>query len=131
MSFSSRICGPSAKVRKRLNLRLRLGRRQNRARHKRPKRSKDDVKVMVMRYEVFIALRYLRAKRRQAVLSIITFISMLGIAVGVWALVIVLAFQSGMEQDLQNKILGGTAHLNLLREDEGPIQNPQDIVARL
>jgi lipoprotein-releasing system permease protein len=84
-----------------------------------------------MPYEVFIALRYLRAKRRQAVLSVITFISILGIAVGVWALVIVLAFQSGMEQDLQTKILGGTAHLNLMREDEGPIANPQDIVARL
>ncbi|MEW6734725.1 MAG: ABC transporter permease [Acidobacteriota bacterium] len=81
-----------------------------------------------MPYELFIALRYLRAKRRQAVLSVITFISMLGIAVGVWALVIVLAFQSGMEQDLQAKILGGTAHLNLLREDEAPLTNVGTLV---
>ncbi|KAF0250084.1 MAG: lipoprotein-releasing system permease protein [bacterium] len=84
-----------------------------------------------MRYEIFIALRYLRAKRRQAVLSFITFISAIGIMVGVWALVIVLAFQSGMEQDLQNKILGGTAHINLLREDEGAFSNPSELVARL
>src|ERR1051326_6001036 len=122
MLSSSRICGQSAKSRRP---------RRNRAWHKRPTRSKDEVIAMAMGYELFIALRYPRAKRRQAVLSIITFISMLGIAVGVWALVIVLAFQSGMEQDLQNKILGGTAHLNLLREDEGPIQNPQELVARL
>jgi lipoprotein-releasing system permease protein len=84
-----------------------------------------------MSYEMFIAFRYLRAKRRQAVLSTITFISMLGISVGVWALVIVLAFQSGMEQELQTKILGGTAHLNLMREDETPISNPKELVERL
>jgi lipoprotein-releasing system permease protein len=84
-----------------------------------------------MPYELFIALRYLRAKRRQAVLSTITFISMLGIAVGVWALVIVLAFQSGMEQELQSKILGGTAHLNLLRDDQTPIPNYEELVKRL
>jgi lipoprotein-releasing system permease protein len=56
---------------------------------------------------------------------------MLGIAVGVWALVIVLAFQSGMEQELQAKILAGTAHLNLLREDERPFSQPEILIARL
>lgn len=56
---------------------------------------------------------------------------MLGIAVGVWALVVVLAFQSGMEQDLQNKILGGTAHINLMKEDEGAFDDPNAIVSRL
>lgn len=84
-----------------------------------------------MRYEFFIALRYLQAKRRQAVLSVITLISMLGIMVGVWALVIVLSFQSGMEQDLQNKILGGTAHLNLLHEDESAFNNPDELIAKV
>lgn len=84
-----------------------------------------------MRYELFIALRYLKAKRRQAVLSIITFIAMLGIAVGVWALVVVLAFQSGMEQDLQSKILAGTAHINLMREDDGAIAHPKELIGRV
>lgn len=84
-----------------------------------------------MRYEIFIALRYLKAKRRQAVLSFITFISALGIMVGVWALVIVLAFQSGMEQDLQNKILVGTAHVNLLKDDESAFSNPSELVNKL
>jgi len=84
-----------------------------------------------MRYEIFIALRYLRAKRRQSVLSFITAISAIGIMVGVWALVIVLAFQSGMEQDLQNKILGGTAHINLLKEDESAFSNPDELITRL
>jgi lipoprotein-releasing system permease protein len=83
------------------------------------------------RYELFIALRYLRARRRERVLSLITAISMLGITVGVWALVVVLAFQSGMEQDLQGKILAGTAHINLLREDEQQIDNATAIVTRL
>jgi lipoprotein-releasing system permease protein len=83
------------------------------------------------RYELFIAFRYLRARRRERVLSLITSISMLGIMVGVWALVVVLAFQSGMEQDLQGKILAGTAHINLLREDEQQIDNVAAIVTRL
>ena len=51
--------------------------------------------------------------------------------VGVWALIIVLSFQSGMEQDLQNKILGGTAHLNLLREDESAFNNPDELIDKV
>ncbi|MBL8149816.1 MAG: ABC transporter permease [Blastocatellia bacterium] len=84
-----------------------------------------------MPYELFIALRYLRAKRRQGVLSTITLISMLGISVGVWALVVVLAFQSGMESEIQTKILGGTAHLNLLKEDESSFNDAQSLVAKV
>ncbi|MBI4854350.1 MAG: ABC transporter permease [Acidobacteria bacterium] len=84
-----------------------------------------------MRYEIFIALRYLKAKRRQSVLSFITFIAALGIMVGVWALIIVLSFQSGMEQDLQTKILGGTAHINLLKDDEGAFSSPNELISKI
>jgi lipoprotein-releasing system permease protein len=84
-----------------------------------------------MRYEIFIALRYLKAKRRQTVLSFITFVAALGIMVGVWALVIVLSFQSGMEQDLQSKILGGTAHINLLKEDESAFSDPNILLKKV
>jgi len=64
-----------------------------------------------MGYELFIASRYLRAKRKQAFISVITFISTLGIAIGVMALVIALALITGFQQDVQDKILGATSHI--------------------
>ncbi|MCD6194331.1 MAG: ABC transporter permease [Candidatus Aminicenantes bacterium] len=64
-----------------------------------------------MRYELFIAKRYLTARRKQAFISVITFISVLGITIGVMALVIALALISGFQADVQNKILGTTSHL--------------------
>lgn len=81
-----------------------------------------------MPYEFFIALRYLRAGRRNAVLSTITLISVLGIAVGVWALVVVLAFQTGMEQEIQSRILAATSHLNLLRENDAPFADTKSLI---
>ena len=57
-------------------------------------------------YELFISLRYLRARRKQVFVSIITFISIAGIFLGVAALIIVLAVMNGFENDLRNKILG-------------------------
>ncbi len=77
-----------------------------------------------MSYRFFIALRYLRARRGRRALSIITAISVVGLAVGVWALVSVLAFQSGMEQELRTRILIGTAHLNVLRQKNLPLDDP-------
>jgi lipoprotein-releasing system permease protein len=62
-------------------------------------------------YELFISLRYLRARRKQVFVSIITFISIAGILLGVAALIIVLAVMNGFETDLRNKILGVNAHL--------------------
>jgi len=64
-----------------------------------------------MGYELFIAARYLKAKRKQAFISVITFISTLGIAIGVMALVIALALITGFQQDVQDKILGATSHI--------------------
>lgn len=64
-----------------------------------------------MRYELFIARRYLTARRKQAFISVITFISILGITIGVMALVIALALISGFQSDVQGKILGTTSHL--------------------
>ncbi|HMZ81783.1 MAG TPA: hypothetical protein PLL06_18955, partial [Acidobacteriota bacterium] len=84
-----------------------------------------------MPYQLFIAWRYLRARRSQKVLSIISAISALGITVGVWALVSVLAFQSGMEHELRTKILGGTSHLNLLRKADLPIENPSALIEKI
>jgi lipoprotein-releasing system permease protein len=64
-----------------------------------------------MTYEFFIARRYLRARRKQAFISVITFISILGIAIGVMALVIALALITGFQRDVQDKILGATSHI--------------------
>jgi lipoprotein-releasing system permease protein len=64
-----------------------------------------------MSYEFFIASRYLKAKRKQAFVSVITLISTLGIAIGVMALVIALALITGFQEDVQDKILGATSHI--------------------
>jgi len=68
-----------------------------------------------MRFELFIASRYLRAKRRQAFIGIITGISIAGVAAGVASLVVALAINNGFRQDLQDRLLGSTSHVNLLR----------------
>ena len=64
-----------------------------------------------MRYELFISLRYLKAKRKQIFISLITILSMAGVGLGVMALVVVLSVMSGFEEDLKTKILGTNAHL--------------------
>jgi lipoprotein-releasing system permease protein len=68
-----------------------------------------------MSFEFFISLRYLRAKRKQIFVSIITFISIAGIFLGVAALIIVLAVMNGFETDLRNKILGINSHVVLMQ----------------
>ncbi len=64
-----------------------------------------------MNYELFIAKRYLTAKRKQAFISVITFISILGITIGVMALIIAIALITGFQSDVQDKILGSTSHI--------------------
>jgi lipoprotein-releasing system permease protein len=66
-----------------------------------------------MPYELQIALRYLLAKRRQVFISVITLVSTLGVTVGVMALVIALAIMTGLQQELQARILGAMAHVNI------------------
>jgi lipoprotein-releasing system permease protein len=68
-----------------------------------------------MRYELFISLRYLKAKRKQIFISVITILSMAGVGLGVIALVVVLSVMSGFEEDLKTKILGTNAHLVILQ----------------
>ena len=84
-----------------------------------------------MRFEFFIALRYLRARRRQTAVSVITGIAITGLAVGVAALIIAQAMVTGFRRDLQEKILQGTAHLNLLLDDNGEIEDYQALTRRL
>jgi lipoprotein-releasing system permease protein len=83
-----------------------------------------------MNYELFIASRYLKARRKQAFISVITFISMLGITIGVMALVIALALITGFQEDVQDKILGATAHIMV--EDIGGegLRDYQDLIKK-
>ena len=84
-----------------------------------------------MRFELYIAARYLRAKRRQAVVGVVTTISIAGVAAGVAALIIALAITNGMRSDLQGRLLGASAHVDLMRVQSDGIRNWQPLVERL
>src|SRR5262245_43462568 len=83
-----------------------------------------------MRYEMFIGLRYLRAKRRERFVSLITWIATIGVAIGVMALNIVLAILTGFEEDLRDRILGFTPHV-LVQSEAGAIPDFAELVARI
>ncbi|HWA96418.1 MAG TPA: FtsX-like permease family protein [Terracidiphilus sp.] len=82
-------------------------------------------------FELFVASRYLRAKRRQAVVGVVTAISIAGVAAGVAALVIALAITNGMERDLQSRLLGASAHVDLERVAADGIKDWQPLLALL
>jgi lipoprotein-releasing system permease protein len=84
-----------------------------------------------MRFELFVAARYLRAKRRQAVVGIITVISIAGVAAGVASLIIALAITNGMRRDLQDRLLGSTAHVQLMRVANDGIRDWRGLTERL
>jgi len=84
-----------------------------------------------MKFELFVALRYLRAKRKQTMVSVISAISVLGITAGVMALVISLALSTGFREDIQEKIVGATSHINLIRIDNTPIKNFEQLLEQV
>jgi lipoprotein-releasing system permease protein len=84
-----------------------------------------------MRYEWFIGLRYLKAKRKQTFISIITVISIAGVTVGVMALIVVLAVMSGFEKTLKEKILGTQAHLILLKAGQEGMGHYEEVTKEL
>ena len=82
-----------------------------------------------MSFETFFSLRYLKAKRKQGFISIITGISILGITIGVMALVVVLAVMNGFREDLMKKILGVNSHL-LIMSYEGGIKDTEAVMEK-
>ncbi|GGG85617.1 FtsX-like permease family protein [Edaphobacter dinghuensis] len=84
-----------------------------------------------MRFELFIATRYLRAKRRQAVVGVITAISVIGVAAGVASLIIALAITNGMQQDLQARLVGSTSHVDLMRIKADGIRDWRPLLEKL
>jgi lipoprotein-releasing system permease protein len=93
--------------------------------------ARSDSKLGSMRFEFFIAARYLRAKRRQAVVGVITAISVIGVAAGVASLIIALAITNGMRRDLQERLVGSTSHVDLMRIAGDGIRNWRPLLERL
>jgi lipoprotein-releasing system permease protein len=84
-----------------------------------------------MRFEFFVAARYLRAKRRQAVIGVITVISVIGVTAGVASLVIALSINAGFQKDLQDQLLGSQSHINLVRAQNDGIEDWRALMTRL
>ena len=84
-----------------------------------------------MKFELFVAARYLRAKRRQAVIGVITVISVIGVTAGVASLVIALSINAGFQKDLQNQLLGSQSHINLVRVENDGIENWRELMTQL
>ncbi len=80
-----------------------------------------------MSFETFFSLRYLKAKRKQGFISVITAISILGIMIGVMALIVVLAVMNGFREDLMKKILGVNSHL-LILSYKGGISDTERVI---
>jgi len=83
------------------------------------------------KFELFVALRYLRAGRKQAVISVVTLISMVGVTAGVMALNIALALNAGFRGEFQDRILGATSHVNVLKAGSGPISEYQSLADQI
>src|SRR5215204_4011386 len=78
-------------------------------------------------YELFVAVRYLLAKRKQAFISLISFISVLGVGVGVMAVLIAMALMTGLQKELRERIVGSSAHVYVFKIPEGI----QDVAAEV
>lgn len=78
-------------------------------------------------YEVFVAVRYLLAKRKQAFISLISFISIIGVCVGVMAVLISMALMTGLQKELRERIVGSSAHVYVFKLGEGIRDIPAEV----
>lgn len=81
-------------------------------------------------FELFVGLRYTRAKRRTHFISVISFISIAGIALGLWALITVVSVMNGFEKEVRARILGAAAHIQILGGD-GKVANWEQLTAEV
>src|ERR1700722_20179465 len=84
-----------------------------------------------MRFERFVARRYLRSPHRPAVLRLVTLFSIIGVAAGVATLVIALAMNTGFRETLQDRLLGVTAHISLTRPGSGGMRDYESLATKL
>src|SRR5262245_40810783 len=84
-------------------------------------------RILLVSWELFVGLRYLRSRRRAALLSLISLISLCGVMIGVATLDIVLAVMTGLENDLRDKILGMNPHVVVVSYS-GPVPGDPNLV---
>lgn len=84
-----------------------------------------------MKLELFVAFRYLRARRKQAVVSVVTAISVLGVMAGVAALIVALSLNAGFQAEYETKILSVTSHVNVMGTGGRPVDDYRGLVARI
>lgn len=90
-----------------------------------------DVGLLLMPYEVFLAFRYLRSRHKRRLARVTAVAAMLGITMGVAALIVTFALANGFRDEMREKILQGTAHLSVMRADGLPINDYANLAARL
>lgn len=81
-----------------------------------------------MRFETFVAARYLRGKRKTRFISLITFISVAGVSVGVIALIVVMSVMTGFDNALRETIIGNRAHLTVMNRAGLPMEDPYKVI---
>ena len=86
---------------------------------------------MTLPFELYVATRYLLGRRRQAFVSLISFVSIAGVAVGVMALVVAQALMTGMQQELRDRIIGAEAHVYVTKITGGGFDDVREEAARL
>ena len=84
-----------------------------------------------MPYEIFLALRYLRSRRKRRLARATSIAAVLGICMGVAALIVAFALSNGFRDEMKDKILQGTAHLSVVRADGRPIEDHAELARRL
>jgi lipoprotein-releasing system permease protein len=84
-----------------------------------------------MSYELFIALRYLKSKRRTGFISLISYFSIAGVAIGVAALIIVLSVMNGFETEVRDRIIGSDAHIRLVTFHEEGIEDYPSVIEKI
>jgi lipoprotein-releasing system permease protein len=84
-----------------------------------------------MRYELFLALRQLRSRRKRSATRVTTIVAMAGVAIGVAALIVSLSLANGFRDEMRDKILRGTAHLTVMRADGQPLVEYREVIAKL
>jgi len=84
-----------------------------------------------MPYEVFLAFRYLRSRRKRRLARATSIAAVLGICMGVAALIVAFALSNGFRDEMRDKILQGTAHMSVVRADGRPIENHEELASRL
>ena len=84
-----------------------------------------------MPYEIFLAFRYFRSRHKRRLIRATALAAILGIAMGVAALIVALALSNGFRDEMRDKILQGTAHINVLRTDGSPVVDSSELKSRI